>query len=251
MLFERWFWIVVNEPAMNTREPTTSMSQISPLLIFGMSVRGVSGTSAVWLGAPGLRRRGCGAHRASRLCGDGAVAHREGDRLGAGRGVGVRGRDPGAGAGVAVRPGVGERVVVRVGGAARRRRCRSSRCTSEVNEATGALLVGGTPVSTPGLTTTENSCAPLPARLVVAMRPAAVPVGTAASESARSELTLPPPVPAARGAGGAVGGWRPRRVVEDLSLQELTSQDPVCGHGDVRGRGAWCRWWSRRCWPRQ
>ena len=54
MLFDRRFWIVVNEPAMNTREPTTSMSQISPLLIRGMSVRGVSGTSAVWLGAPGL-----------------------------------------------------------------------------------------------------------------------------------------------------------------------------------------------------
>ena len=54
MLSDRWFWIEVNEPAMKTRLPTTSMSQISPLLIFGMSVRGVSGTSAV---CPGPGRR--------------------------------------------------------------------------------------------------------------------------------------------------------------------------------------------------
>ena len=43
MLPERWFWIEVNVPAMKTRVPTISMSQISPLLIFGMSVRGVWG----------------------------------------------------------------------------------------------------------------------------------------------------------------------------------------------------------------
>ena len=35
---------------MKTRVPTISMSQISPLLILGRSVRAVSGTIAVWLG---------------------------------------------------------------------------------------------------------------------------------------------------------------------------------------------------------
>ena len=43
----RWFWIAVNEPAMNTRVPTTLMSLISPVLILGMSVCAVSGTSLV------------------------------------------------------------------------------------------------------------------------------------------------------------------------------------------------------------
>ena len=51
MFPERWFWIEVNVPAMNTRLPTTSMFQISPLLIFGMSTRAFSGTTAVCPGA--------------------------------------------------------------------------------------------------------------------------------------------------------------------------------------------------------
>ena len=40
-----------NVPAMNTRWPTTSMSQISPVLIRGVLVRGVLGTRPVWPGA--------------------------------------------------------------------------------------------------------------------------------------------------------------------------------------------------------
>ena len=40
----------VKPPATKTRLPTTSMSQISPVLIRGMVVSGVSGTSAVWFG---------------------------------------------------------------------------------------------------------------------------------------------------------------------------------------------------------
>jgi len=38
-------------PAMKTRWPTTSMSQISPVLIRGVLVRGVLGTRPVWPGA--------------------------------------------------------------------------------------------------------------------------------------------------------------------------------------------------------
>ena len=98
---------------------------------------------------------------------------------------------------------------------------------AEVNEATGAPLTGGTPVSTPGLTTTENSWVLPPARLVVATRPAALPVGTAAPESARSELTLPPRVPAAVVRLVLSAGAVQVESSEDLSLQELTSQDPV------------------------
>jgi hypothetical protein len=45
------FWSEVNVPAMNTRWPTTSMSQISPLGIRGVLVRGVLGTRPVWPGA--------------------------------------------------------------------------------------------------------------------------------------------------------------------------------------------------------
>jgi len=37
-------------PAMKTRWPTTSMSQISPVLIRGVLVRGVLGTRPVWPG---------------------------------------------------------------------------------------------------------------------------------------------------------------------------------------------------------
>src|SRR5215203_4040753 len=47
----RWFWIEVNVPATKTRLPTTSRSQISPLLIFGMSARGVRGTRVLWFGS--------------------------------------------------------------------------------------------------------------------------------------------------------------------------------------------------------
>ena len=106
----------------------------------------------------------------------------------------------------------------------------------EVNEATGRWLVGGTPVSMPGLTTTENSWVPPPARLVVAVRPAAVPVGTAAPESASSELTLPP------------SRWRPRvarlvlsagavqvEVGRGLLAPGVDQPGPGLGHGDVRG----------------
>jgi len=38
-------------PAMKARWPTTSMSQISPVLIRGVLVRGVLGTRPVWPGA--------------------------------------------------------------------------------------------------------------------------------------------------------------------------------------------------------
>src|SRR3954465_15082128 len=65
-----------------------------------------------------------------------------------------------------------------------------------VKLATGAVLVGGVTVPVPGLTTTENSWPPPPAVLLVAVRPAAVPVATGAPESASRELTLPPPVAA-------------------------------------------------------
>ena len=97
----------------------------------------------------------------------------------------------------------------------------------EVNEATGALLVGGTPVSMPGLTTTENSWVLAPARLVVAVRPVAVPVGTAAPESASRELTLPPPVAAAVVRLVLSAGAVQVESIEDRSLHELTSQDPA------------------------
>ena len=62
----------------------------------------------------------------------------------------------------------------------------------------------------------------------MAVRPAAVPVATAAPESASSELTLPPPVAAGVArlvlSAGAVQGLG---SVEDFSLQELTSQEPA------------------------
>jgi hypothetical protein len=64
-----------------------------------------------------------------------------------------------------------------------------------VNEAVGTPLEGF--VSLPGWTTTENITARETAALVVAVRPAAVPVPTAVLESPRTPLTLPEPVAAA------------------------------------------------------
>ena len=96
-----------------------------------------------------------------------------------------------------------------------------------VNDGTGARLAGGV-VAVPGLITTENSWVPPPAALVVAVRPAAVPVGTGALESASSELTLP--LAGGRGvarvvlSAGSVQVWG---SVEDFSLHELTSQEPA------------------------
>jgi hypothetical protein len=96
-----------------------------------------------------------------------------------------------------------------------------------VNDGTGAWLVGGAPGSVPGLTTTENSWLLPPRALVVAVRPDAVPVGTAALESAIRELTLP--LPGAAGAdrvvefAGLVQIW----AAEDFSLHAFTSQDPA------------------------
>ena len=95
-----------------------------------------------------------------------------------------------------------------------------------VKDGTGGWLVGGVTVPVPGLTTTENSWLPPPATLVVAVRPAAVPVGTAALESASRELTLPPPVPTALVRAVLLAGAVHVEAVEDFSLQELTSQDP-------------------------
>ena len=103
------------------------------------------------------------------------------------------------------------------------------RVQSEVKEATGARLA----VATPGLMTTENSWVPPAEALVLATRPAAVPVATVPLESASRELTLPLPV--AAGVArlellvGAVQVW----VVEDFSLQELTSQEPACATATV------------------
>src|SRR4051794_32677146 len=85
--------------------------------------------------------------------------------------------------------------------------------------------VGGVPPPVPGLTTTENSCSPPAAVLVVAVREAAVPVGTAAPESASRELTLPLPVDAGLARVVLVAGLVQVWVVEDFSLQELTSQE--------------------------
>ena len=49
-----WLRIEVKPPATYTRLPTTSMSQISPSLISGMLVRGMSGTIRVCPGAGSL-----------------------------------------------------------------------------------------------------------------------------------------------------------------------------------------------------
>ena len=92
-----------------------------------------------------------------------------------------------------------------------------------VNDGTGGWLVGV--VEVPGLTTTENSCSPPAAVLVVAVRDAAVPVATAPLESASRELTLPLPVPAGLARVVLVAGLVQVWVTEDFSLQELTSQE--------------------------
>src|SRR3954469_489158 len=91
----------------------------------------------------------------------------------------------------------------------------------------GGVVPGsvGWTVPVPGLTTTENSCSPPAAVLVVAVRDAAVPVATAPLESASRELTLPLPAPVGLARvvleAGLVQVW----AVEDFSLQELTSQE--------------------------
>ena len=98
----------------------------------------------------------------------------------------------------------------------------------EVNDATGATLVGGVTVPVPGLTTTENSWAPPPAEAGRGGAAGGGPVATGAPESASRPLTLPPPVPSGvarpvlpAGAVQALGS------IEDFALHELTSQDPV------------------------
>src|SRR5436853_407895 len=92
-----------------------------------------------------------------------------------------------------------------------------------VKEGTGGWLAGVVP--TPGLTTTEKSCGPPVAVLVVAVREAAVPVATAPPESASSELTLPLPVAAGLARVVLVAGLVQVWVTEDFSLQEFTSQE--------------------------
>ena len=94
-----------------------------------------------------------------------------------------------------------------------------------VNDGTGGWLAGAPDV--PGATTTENSCSPPPAALVVAVRLAAVPTPTAPLESASKELTLPPPVVAGFARVVLVAGLVQVWVTEDFSLQELTSQEPA------------------------
>jgi hypothetical protein len=96
----------------------------------------------------------------------------------------------------------------------------------------GAGLVPGVSAA-PGLTTTEKRWVFAVALLVRATRAAAVPMGTTPLESAVSELTLL--VLVAAGVArvvvfvGRVQVW----VVEDLSDQELTSQDPACATATV------------------
>ena len=124
-----------------------------------------------------------------------------------------------------------------------------------VKEGTGGSFCGGLPGSVPGLTTTENSWLLPPARLVVAVRPAALPVATAALESASRELTLPLSLSAAKTAlvrsvllAGAVHAVS----FEDFSLQELTSQDPAWAtltEGAMKLVVADC--WARPCSPRR
>src|SRR5690349_15939879 len=90
-----------------------------------------------------------------------------------------------------------------------------------VKDGTGGWLVGVPEV--PGLMTTENSCSPPAAVLVVA-----VPVGTAAVEAGESGVSLPLPVPGGVARGVLVAGLVQVWVTEDFSLQELTSQELAC-----------------------
>ena len=97
------------------------------------------------------------------------------------------------------------------------------RVQSEVKEATGARLA----VTVPGPMTTEKSWVPPPEALVRATRPAAVPVATGPLESATRELTLPLPVAAGFARVVELVGLVQVWVVEDFSVQELTSHEPA------------------------
>lgn len=82
-----------------------------------------------------------------------------------------------------------------------------------------AAAGGSAPTSSPACTTTENIRSRLAAALVVAVRPAAVPDGTAAAESPSTELTLPLPVVAAEVRAVTPAGVLQVDVVDDFSLQ--------------------------------
>ena len=99
----------------------------------------------------------------------------------------------------------------------------------EVNAAVGAWLVGAG--TTPGLMTTENRTERPTDSLVVAVRPVAVPVGTAPAESARMALTLPAPVPVVLVRATVVSGTVQVGVTEDFSLQTFTSHELASATG--------------------
>ncbi len=143
--------------------------------------------------------------------------------------------DPGAGAGVAVRPGVGERVVVRVGGAggvegARHRGAgrgeRGDRC------AVGRRDAGVDPGADHhgeqlGVASREAGGGD------AARGGAGGHGGTGVGEE-RADLAAEP-VAAAVGAAGAVGGCGPRRVGRGLLAPGVDQPGPGLGHGNVRG----------------
>jgi hypothetical protein len=94
---------------------------------------------------------------------------------------------------------------------------------SAVNSAVGASLVGTS--TSPGATTTESITVRVTAALVVAVRPAAVPVATASFESPRTPLTFPVPVAAAVVREVVSdGNVQVRGSVDDFSVQIETSQ---------------------------
>ena len=74
-------------------------------------------------------------------------------------------------------------------------------------------------MSLPGWTTNENMTPRETASLVVAVRPAAVPVPTGALESPTMTLTLPEPVAAAVVLEVALSGSVQVAVTEDFSPQ--------------------------------
>lgn len=95
----------------------------------------------------------------------------------------------------------------------------------EVNSATGGSFV---PVaSTPGSSTTDRSIERETDVLVVAVRPATGPTGTAPFESPTMPLTLPVPVAAAWVRVGSPAGSVHTVSVEDFSLHTLTSHEPA------------------------
>ena len=95
---------------------------------------------------------------------------------------------------------------------------------AEVNDAVGARFAGA---AGPGLTTTDASTSRVVETLVRAVRPAAVPVATAAPESARSPLILPVPAPVGLVRATLVAGALQVRAVAERSLKKFTNQEPL------------------------